>query len=275
MKRPDIYEYLNYRDFLRDMFSYHKKKNKNFSYRYYSSKAGFASPNFIKLVIEGDRNLTNGSVAKVSKGFGLKKREREFFEYLVFMNQAQNHEDKDYYYQKMMAMKGTAAIGKIEKAGYDYFSNWYYPVVREMIMFGNRELTPEDISKTLNPKITPAQAKKALKALTQLGLIHKDEDGKWETKEKTVSTGPEVKSLIIANFHKEMIQLAKGSIDRHPADKRDISSLTLSINTKSIKDLKQRIAIFRRELLEYACNEKKSDQVVQINFQLFPLTDKI
>ena len=275
MKRPDIFEYLNYRDFLREMFSYHKQKNKNFSYRYFSGKAGFSSPNFIKLVIDGDRNLANGSIAKVSKGFGLKKREREFFEYLVFMNQAESHDDKDYYYQKMMAMKVTAAFGKIEKAEYDYFSNWYYPVIREMVMFGNKKLTPEDIAGHLNPKITPAQAKKALKALTDLNLIKKNEDDTWETKEKAITTGPEVKSIVIANFHKEMIGLAKSSIDRFPSGQRDISALTLSVSSESIKEIKQRISVFRKELLEFACNEKKSDQVVQINFQLFPLTDKI
>ena len=80
MKRPVIFDYLDYRAFLKDMFCFRKWKDKHFSYRYFAGKSGFASPNYLKLVIDGDRNLTNGSIAKIAKGFKLKKQEREYFE---------------------------------------------------------------------------------------------------------------------------------------------------------------------------------------------------
>ena len=50
MDRPSVYDYLDYRSYLADMFHYRKHKAGRFSYRYFSGKAGFASPNFLKLV---------------------------------------------------------------------------------------------------------------------------------------------------------------------------------------------------------------------------------
>ncbi len=274
MKRPVIYNYLDYRAFLKDMFQFRKQKDKYFSYRFFANKAGFASPNFLKLVSDGKRNLTNESIAKIAAGFGLKKQEREFFENLVFMNQATNHEERNHYYKKMMSMKGYANIHKIAKDSYNYFSKWYCPVIREVVTFGERNHTPEQIAEMLSPRITPKEAEKSLNLLTSLGLIRKTPDGQWEQCDKAVSTGPEVRSLVIANFHREMLRLATESLERHPSEERDITALTLSVNHRQMAEIKIKTAAFRKELLELACNDEDADQVLQINIQVFPLTKK-
>lgn len=274
MKRPVIFDYLDYRAFLKEMFCFRKWKDKHFSYRYFAGKSGFASPNYLKLVIDGARNLTNGSIAKIAKGFKLKKQEREYFENLVFMNQARDHEERDRYYRKMMSAKGYGHIQKLEKASYEYFSKWYYPVIREVIQFGTRRHTPAQIAAMLEPGIKPKEAEKALKLLIELELIRKDADGCWEQCEKVVSTGPEVKSLLIANFHKEMMQLGAKSIDRFPASQRDISGVTISTKKENMDEIKKKIASFREEILELACSDSDDDQVVQINIQAFPLTSR-
>ncbi len=272
MKPPIIFKYLNYRSFLKDMFEFRKKMHDYFSYRYFSSKSGFASPNFLKLVTSGKRNLTNNSIPKIAKGFELKKKEREFFENMVFMNQATTHDERNHYYKKMMTINGNTKAQKIAKAQYDYFSKWYYPVIREIVTFGDCRHTPESIATLLNPRIKSGEVKKALKLLADLKLIKKDENGYWEQCEKKVTTGPEVKSLVVTNFHKEMLKLATEAIERHSQKERDITALTLGINGSKIPDIKKMIATFRKELLNMACDDEDSDQVIQINIQAFPLT---
>lgn len=272
MKRPSIYEYLDYRAYLRDLFGFLKETRRHFSHRFFAREAGFASPNYLKLVMDGKRNLTNESVAKVAKGFRLNRAEREFFENLVFMNQAPSHEERNHYYQRMMAVKGFAEVHRIDKASYDYFSKWYCPVIREIVGFGDRRRTPGEIARILDPPITPREAEKALKLLMDLGLIRKDADGRWEKVSKTVSTGPEVKSLVIANYHREMLRLAAESLERHPAAERDITSVTISVHRGRMAELKERTARFRRELLEMACDDEDADRVIQVNLQVYPLS---
>lgn len=271
-ERPDIFDYLDYRVFLRDMFNFKKQNNHHFSYRLFAGKAGFSSPNFLKLVTAGQRNLTNESIGKIAKGFDLNKQERDFFENLVFMNQSSTHDDKNHYLKKMMSTNGYLKSHKLDKSSYNYLSKWYYPAIREIAVFGKRNLTPEEMAKLITPGITVKEVEKALDLLMDLGLLRKDGAGLWEQSDKVVTTGPEVKSLVIANYHREMIKLGMEAIERYPSDRRDISGVTLGVKKGKIKEIKKRILAFRKELLKLACEDEGSDQVIQINIQAFPLT---
>lgn len=273
MSRPSVYDYLDYRSYLSDMFFFRKADASYFSYRYFSKKAGFGAPNFLQLVVNGQRNLTNASIAKVAKGFDLKKKEREFFEYLVFMNQASIHDEKNHYYRKMISLIGYKSIGTIEKDQYEYFSKWYYPVIRELLPVGGDVATPEKIAAKLKPRITTKQAESALQLLEKLNLIKQNRDGVWEQIHGDISTGPEIKSIAAANFHLEMLQLAKESIDRFSASERDISGLTLSVQRERLAEMKTKLIAFRKEMMELASFDENPDMVVQINIQLFPLTN--
>jgi uncharacterized protein (TIGR02147 family) len=254
------------------MFAFKKETMPSYSYRYFSRLAGFSSPNFLKLVMEGERNLTNTSVAGIARGFKLKKPERDFFENLVFMNQATEHAEQDHYYRKMIAAKSHGKIKTIETARYEYFSRWYLPVIRELVVFGDRKMTAEQIAEKLYPAVRTKDVETALRRLEALGLILKDEQGQWQQTDSLISTGPEVSSLLITNFHKEMIRLAEESITRHPAKTRDITALTISMKKNRMAELKQKIADFRKDILKEFATDESSDQVIQINIQAFPLT---
>lgn len=272
MNRPSIFEYSDYRAFLKEMFQYRKETTPGYSHRCFARMAGFASPNFLKLVIDGKRNLTSASIAQVAKGFKLKKPEREFFETLVYMNQAEDLAEKNHYYRKMIAMTPRGGIKTIDGAQYDYFSRWYLPVIRELVIFGDRSQTAEQIAARLDPPVRVKDVEKAMERLMQLGLIRKDDQGRWEQNEALLRTEPEVKSVLVANFHREMIRLADAAIERFPAAQRDITALTLSIDKDRLRELKEKIAAFRQEILENFSRDANPNQVIQINFQMFPVT---
>jgi uncharacterized protein (TIGR02147 family) len=65
---------------------------------------------------------------------------------------------------------------------------------------------------------------------------------------------------------------AKSSIERVTAAERDISGLTLCLGEHGLTLVKKAIQRFRHELLELSELEQDGRQVVQLNFQLFPLT---
>jgi uncharacterized protein (TIGR02147 family) len=69
-----------------------------------------------------------------------------------------------------------------------------------------------------------------------------------------------------------MIDLAKRALDQLPREQRDISSLTLCVNESALPLLKQRIRDFRQELLQLAELWGAPERVVQLNFQMFPLS---
>jgi uncharacterized protein (TIGR02147 family) len=60
-----------------------------------------------------------------------------------------------------------------------------------------------------------------------------------------------------------------------PRLEREISSITMSIDAAGLAAMKRRIQEIRRELLDEFDAGKSGIQVVQVNFQLFPLSKRI
>jgi uncharacterized protein (TIGR02147 family) len=271
MERPVVYDYLDYRAFLKEMVAYNKQKRSNFSYRAFSRVAGFKSPNFLQLVISGQRNLTNESIAKITKGFALKKQEREFFENMVFMNQAKSHEEKDHYYKKMRSARGYTKINRLEKEQYEYFSRWYYPVIRELVTLGKADYPPEKLAAMLKPGISTAEVARAVTLLERLRMIKRDKNGKWVQCDRIITPGPDIQSLILINLHKELLRISMEALDRFPAEQREFNSMILSTTKKNIPVIKEKMKKFRDEILELISEDSQPDQVIQLNLQLFPL----
>lgn len=98
-KKLNIFEYLDYRQFLKDWYEMMKSETTFFSYRYFAQKAGINSSGFLKLVIEGQRNLTDLTAEKFIHAIKLWGIEGDYFRSLVRYNQCRSNEEKMIYYK--------------------------------------------------------------------------------------------------------------------------------------------------------------------------------
>lgn len=267
-----VFHYQDYRKFLKDWYLNAKASRGSFSFRTFSKKAGFQSTNFLKLVMDGARNLTEESVAKFALALKLNKQEQEFFRNLVFFNQAKTHEQKNIYYQRLLQSKKYSELKPIEKNQYEYYSAWYHPVIRELAASKTFDGSAESISRQLFPEVTPAQVERSLQLLESLGFIEKIPDGRYRQASSLISTGAEVSSLVVFNYHKLLLSLCGEVLDRAAPSRRDISTMTLGIARGRLAQLKKKIQEFRQEILKLVADDDQPDEVVQLNIQLFPVT---
>ncbi len=274
VKEPVIFEYDNYRTYLRDVYQYQKKLTGRFSYRYFALKGGFRSPNFLKLVIEGKRNLSQDSIQRFVQALRLKKDEAEFFRTLVHFNQAKTLDEKNFCAEQLMRFKPFRKGKPLRKDQFDYYSKWYHVPIREMTVLKGFSEDPAWIAKVLRPQIAPLQARKAIELLINLDLLRRDATGRLCQTDSLITTGDEVTSASVGQYHREMIRKGEEAIDRFPASRRDISSVTVALSEKGFKEIKQAIQRFRKELLAMADRDEDPEAVYQINVQLFPLTKR-
>jgi len=263
---------MNYRDYLRDSYAAKKREHPFYSYRLFSQKAGFTSPNFLKLVIDDKRNLSKESVFKFSKALSHNKKEAEYFENLVFFNQSRTLEEKNAYLAKLMKYRRKTDPKKIEESEYSYYSEWYHPVIRELVTAVDFKGDYKTLGRAVIPTISAVEAEKSVTLLLDLAFIEKTGNGRYAKSAATLTTGPLVRSIAVANYHKAMMQRAAESIERFPADQRDISSLTLSVSHATKNAVIEKLREFRKELLDMAEADRNPDVAVQVNFQLFPLS---
>ncbi|MCP5464370.1 MAG: TIGR02147 family protein [Deltaproteobacteria bacterium] len=271
-KEPLIYDYKDYRAFLRDWYDHKKSGPRGYSYRSFSLKAGFTSPNFLKLVMDGDRNLTESSLSKFAKGLALNKGETEFFINLVRFNQSKTHEERDQHYQKLLSSRRYNQLKPLEKEFYEYYSQWYHPIVRELVAHPEFNGTPEWISKRIFPQIPVEDARDSLDLLLSLGFVTKSKQGCWAQSSALITTGPESQEMALLKYHQNLLQLAKHVLPQIEQERRDVSALTLGLAKCKVPQLKKMVQEFRKQVLEFVSDDVHPEEVVQLSIQLLPLT---
>jgi len=269
----EVFAYLDYRQYLRAYYEAEKQRRTAFSYRYFSKKAGLRSPNLLKLVIDGERNLGPDSVHKFIQGLDLLGKEADFFLDLVTFAQAPSVAEKNRAFERIAGSRRFRSARRIEGALFDYLSHWYYPAIRELTARPDFVDDPKWVARQLQPPISTAEAERSLALLLSLGLIVRNpKTGRIERGEPTLTTEHEVTSLAVKNFHRQMLERASDSIDTVKPHKRDLAALTVCVSEKTAALIKERIHQFREEVAQLCDEDQEARVVYQMNVQLFPLS---
>ena len=120
------------------------------------------------------------------------------------------------------------------------------------------------------PANTGGDVERALEVPLRLGYIVEEEDG-VRRGDALLTTGHEVNSLAIVNYHHQMIERGAESIERIPREYRDISALTMCVRPEQVPELKRRVHAFRETLMALTDPIEEPTTVYQLNIQLFPL----
>ena len=270
--KPNIFEYLDYRQYLNDYYERAKAHHAAFSFRYFARRAQLSSPSFLRHVMRGERNLGGESIHKFAQALGLDQEESKFFDALVHFNQAKTSAEKLHAFELVAASRRFGLARRVDKAMFEYFSHWYYPAIREMASREDFQEDPAWVAGQLLPSIEPAQASEALQTLEEIGLLERDESGRLRRSVASVTTGHEVRSLAIASYHRQMLHRASESIEIVDRAWRDLGAMTVCISPQTAAEIKARIHAFRELLLEICDRESSPSVVYQFNTQLFPLS---
>jgi len=269
---PSIFDYTDYRRFVRDFYAWAKVQKKGCSHRSFLGTAGMAGSAYLKRVMEGQHDLTPDSVTKFAKALELTSQEKQFFDALVNFNQAQTLGDKDRYFKRLMDVRSPHKTATLEPAQYDFYSDWYNVAIREILAFLPYKDNAEEISRHLTPTVPPGKVKKAIELMQRLGLITQGEDGAWRASTALLKTDPSVQSLLIPRFHQSMAKLAVEAVERFKKEERYFSGSTLSVSREMYDVIIEKIRALRADILDYVASGDEPEQVYHLNMQLFPLT---
>ena len=270
---PVIFQYSDYRKYLKDLFEFRRKLNRQFTHRFFSKKAGFGSPSILKEVADGKKNLTDQSARQFAVGFDLNKAETEFFLHLVLFNQAGSEGEKNKAYQLLSKFQQVRHGRVLTASQYRYYSDWFNGAIRELAGLPGFKEDPEWIAGRLTPSITPAEAKRSVELLVELGLLIRQADGTLKQESPKLEVDPDVTTLSIRNFNRSMIELGKEAIERFPQGEREVSGLTLGVSKECAREIKEMVREFKKKILDVAVADvRPAEGVHQLNFQFFPLT---
>lgn len=268
-----VYEFLDFRRYLAEFYAHHKRHEYGFSYRVFARRAGCKSTNYPCLVISGKRNLTADMALRFAEACGLQGNEAAYFGDLVGFNQAKTQREKERCYARLSRFAQFRRVHQLTESQARYFSKWYIPATRELAGRSGFVADPEWIASMLVPRISVAQARDALETLLELGFLKETEAGSVVRVDNLVSSGGPLGHHLVS-YHRAMLERAGEAIELFAREEREIASLTLCVSEARLLELKAQIREFRQRLLQTAEQDDTPERVVQLNFQLFPLSKK-
>ncbi|MGL1903546.1 MAG: TIGR02147 family protein [Fibrobacterales bacterium] len=273
MATVSIYNYLNYRDYLRDYYNLNKRVNKKFSYRYFLHKAGIQSPVFYQQIIQGKRNLTQSTREKFLQVMKLGRDEATYFKYLIEFNQGKTSSDKQKAYQQLLKMGHFVDPTILGKDFYAFYKQWYNESIRELIC-----ILPftsySALAKTLTPHITPKQAENSVALLLKLGLIEQN-GTQFTLVDEIIRSGPDVHSMSIRAHNKKMLELGAQSIDRDGTHIRNISGITMGVSREAYEKINEELEYLYQKISGIIDSDTNPDRLYHLNTTLFPLSQTI
>ncbi|MBW8889954.1 MAG: TIGR02147 family protein [Fibrobacteres bacterium] len=268
---PDLLNYTNYRQFLKDYYLARKQADPRFSLRSLAMAARFPSHGLLQYLMDGERNLSKKTLVKLSLALGLDKERTQYFENLVFFNQAKTLEEKGFFYDKLVRSNGKSTFKKLDSSQLQAFRRWYTIAIREMLNLEGFRGNAAWITGRLLPPVQTYESEEALALLLETGLIKKTANG-YKAADPDITTEDEVKSFLVKNYHAQMIRLAGWAQDEVAVAERDVSSVTFAIKESELPALKKQLQLMRKELRAFAAEPGTADRIVQVNMQMFPLT---
>lgn len=280
---PLVSQYLDYRGYLNDFYQYKRMKTKGqirpYSYAMFSAAANVKSPNYLKLIIEGKRNLSKDMAQKFARAMSLNKEQTDEFCTLVNFCQAKDPADRNSYLRELNQLRVNKKLkdGEIDKKVWHRLPGWLGFVVYSMLDLRDVDFSPRGLAPYFRGQATGDQIKEAIDFLNELGFIKKQEDGSYVKASKLGDKPEEIPTAHIRKLQSEFTFLAMESLFRDSAVDREFGSLTLCMTEKEFEELKFTLRQFRKRLTkDYNIQrlQEPGDRVYHLNVQLFPVTAK-
>jgi len=271
-KPQSVFEFEDFKDFIQARVESLSKLNAKNSLRSICKSASL-SPALYYFIVQGKRPLTAATAKKLATGLKLSKSETDFFLILTEWNQSSDDQKKESLFKKILGFKKFRDSHPLAEAEFEYYTRWYYPVIREMVALPQFKEDYTWIAGRIRPALAPSDVERAIKKLLVLGLLVRTANGKLVQANPRIATSPLISGLLASNFHREMIRLAIESIRSFHSDEREVGAITLTLSPDRYQSLIRRIRQFQNEIFaDYGETANQDDRVVQINLQVFPLT---
>lgn len=271
-ERIDVFQYQDFRSFLKDYYNTRRQKDRKFSIRFFARRAGLRSQNYLKVVMDGRRSLTSRNVPKFVKGLGLEPSEAEYFETLVNYNQARDLIERREYFNKLGFLHKKRRVPKILSGKQmAIFNHWRHLVIYEMACQENFNPDPKVISKKLGGRFSVEQIQESLDIILGSGILTENEHGKLVPVAPQLASPDQLTNEQLRSIHKSFVSLGIEALESKNQESKEMRTLTIGLTKEQVGIVREKISEFMRELNSVFTTNQGQD-IYQINLQFFRLT---
>lgn len=285
---PALALYTDFRQYLRDVYEYRRKTEstgpRSYSYSTFSAAADIKSPNYLKLIIEGRRNLSDEMIMKFARALRLTKAETEEFRALVHYGQETEPIRRNQYLKELADLRARRAFdsGALQQAR-QKVPSWMGWVLYAMTEQLGVSFDPDELYRLFRAKTSPEDIKTELKRLLANGDLKEVAVGEGSERKDVVKGRDLVESPqdlpveLIRKLQAELIYLGIESLFRDSPKEREFGAMTIAMTQQEFELVRFELRQLRKRLqkdLMVKRQSSKGERVYQLNVQLFPVTDR-
>ena len=268
--RPDVFHYHDLVNFLNDWFTFLRKTRSDFNARNFAQQSGVAL-GYMNMILSRQRPLSEKAFLKIIPHLSLASDEQTFLNLLRTLGQSEDSNSRLTALNEMMKFKKFKVTNKKENRAYEYLTKWYYAAIYEMFNLDSFQHDAKWIQRQLKKKVALSEVEQALSFLKDHNFVRQNSDGKWSQASAHVDCTEGIFKISLAEFHKQMLNLAHDSIHSANRDERYIMGQTMAISRENFDQIKQIIQQAIKQINEVNKNLSPKENVYQIEIAAFPL----
>ncbi len=287
LTKPALASYTDYRIYLNDYYQFKLAETNQslrpYTYSMFSVAANIKSPNYLKLIIEGKRNLSNEMILKFSKALKLTREETDEFKLLVQYCQAKDPLDRNQKLKKLSEYRMTKQmrLGTFNTQALEAVPNWVTWVLYTLADQKNVDFDLGKLMQTMKSRANQDEIKKAMDRLFKTGeLVRDSETGQVRKGRALMVGGPGNEAIpveLVRKLQSELIYLGLESLYQDKPSEREFGAVTLALTEREFEKVKFEIRQLKKRIYKDISVKReisKGDKVYQLNIQLFPVTNK-
>jgi uncharacterized protein (TIGR02147 family) len=263
---------LDYRDLLARTLEERCQVNPRYSLRAFARDLRLPASR-LSQVMRKKQGLSERSARAVAERLGLAGQEADDFCLRVLASDGRSKSQRRIAELRLAQTSGPSdPVHRLEAELFQVISHWYHYAILELSTTRSFRSDAGWVARRLG--ITRVEVEAAVRRLRLLDLLE-DRDGRWtQTQENLVSpSGHPLDAL--KRFHTQLLQRALQAVYTQTVHQRDLSSLTLAVDSRELPELVERIRKFRRGFnrhVETAPAHRDPDEVYCLAIQFFRLT---
>jgi len=261
-----IFGQSTYRDILREELQLRRENNPQFSLRAFANKLGLA-PSTLSDVLNGKQGLSRKKGQSLAKRLAYTRMETDFFLSLIDFEDGRSSTVREEASQRLKSFHQRNEL-ELNLEQWEVMSHWHYPALLELTKTQNFKSDLGWISERLG--ISKEEAAEALGRLVELGILRKDNRGRYSATGQWLLKSPhDVPLRCTKNVHKEIMQRALVAMHTYPVKDRNMNALIMSIDSDRFGEARALISKFNTDLNRLLTQSKKRDQVFCFSSQFF------
>lgn len=281
---PVLSTYSDFRAYLKDFYEFKRRESagsiRPYNYATFSAAADIRSPNYLKMIIEGQRNLSSEMVKRFAKALGFNKDDTEEFQALVSYGQATDPLERNQHLKVLSEVRAQRQVksGEIKAEALAKVPDWITWVLYAMADQKDAKFDYDRLFDVLKGKALRDDIRRSLGRLVQSGDLTIDPlTGAIDKGRELISGSEDVPVALVRKLQSELIYLALEALYQENQQDREFGAMTVALTEEEFEQLKFELRQLRKRWfkdISVRRKQAKGDRVFQMNIQLFPLTKR-